>query len=160
MVSFHDWPFAAVAVTGLMYSSWKTAKNGWLLLNNQSPSGQEPSNPGPPLELIGKELRGYRPRWISLSEFTLLQTQFSDLIFIDLRDGDQWDVLPIRAPVTAFCVRRHELSDTLERLPENRIVVFYGVTDLDALLIGVSSRAKAAAPIYILDFEAEYPEGA
>jgi hypothetical protein len=161
MVSFTNWPFAAIAVTGLLYSSWKNAKNGWLLLNNERSSDGERTHPSPKsLELVGKEMRGQRIRWISLLEFTSLLTRFSDLIIIDLRDGDRWDALPIRTPVTAFRVRRHELSEILERLPENRIVVFYGITDLDALLIGASSRANGVAPIYLLDFESEYTEGA
>lgn len=161
MVLFHNWPLAAIATTGLMFSGWKTAKNGWQLLHNERPSDSE--QPQPELEspeFIGTEIRGNRFRYISRRELAWLLHRFSDLIFLDLRGADQWDALQLRAPVTAFRVRRHELADILERLPENRVVVFYGVTDLDALVIDASSRAKAEAPIFVLDHESQYPEGA
>jgi hypothetical protein len=161
MVSFTHWPLAAIAVTGLAFSSWKSARNGWLLLNNErSSDSQHTSFSSKSPELIGKGIRGQRLRWISLLEFNSLLARFSDLIFIDLRDGDRWEVLPLRTPVTAFCVRRHELPEILERLPESRIVVFYGITDLDTLLIGASPRADGVAPIYLLDFDSEFTEGA
>lgn len=161
MIPFYDWPLPAIAVTGLMYPTWRIAQLGKRALSqNGFDAGRQPLSDLRSRDLIGKQIRGLSLRWITFGEFASLLNRFSDLILIDLRQTDQWDPLPVQAPVTAFRVRHHELSEMLEHLPENRTLVFFGLTDLDALIIEASPRAKGSAPIYILDNRAPHREAA
>ncbi len=161
MVPFYDWSLPAIALAGLMYPTWRIAQLGKRALHqNPSATGRWPHDDQGSPERIGKQIRGLSLRWISLGEFTLLLNRFGNLILIDLRPADQWDPLPVQIPLTAFRVRHHELAEVLKHLPRNRILVFHGITDLDALIIEASPRAKGSAPIYILDNYAPHREAA
>lgn len=161
MLPFYDWPLPAIALTGLMYPTWRIAQHGRRALGqNPSDAGRQPLPDLGSKDLPGKRIRGLSLRWINFSEFASLLGRFNDLILIDLRQTDQWDPLPVQTPVTAFRVRHHELPEMLEHLPENRTLVFFGLTDLDALIIEASPRAKGSSPIYILDNHAPHREAA
>lgn len=161
MLPIYDWPLPAIALTGLMYPTWRIAQLGRRAFrDNHSHPGRLPHFPQATPDRLGKQIRGLSLRWISPGEFASLLAKFGDLILIDLGDTDKWDPLPVQVPVTAFRVRRHELAEVLEHLPEDRTLVFHGLTDLDALIIEASPRAKGPAPIYILDDYAPYREAA
>lgn len=161
MVPIYDWPLPAIALASLIYPTWRIAHLGKRALDdNHSNPVRLPHVIQNTPDRIGKQIRGLSLRWISLGEFTSLLARFGDLILLDLRRTDQWDPLPIHIPVTAFRVRHHELAEVLEHLPDNRILVLHGLTDLDALVIEASPRAKSSAPIYILDNDAPHREEA
>lgn len=154
--SFYEWPLSATALAGLLLPVWRIAQNrksafrGGTYLTSESPT--------PFLQLhdpVGIPIRGFRIKWISTRDFPILLARFSDLILIDLRDGDQWSPIPIQAQVSAIRVKNYELAQVLEQLPESSAIVFFGGSDLSAHIIEASPIAKGPAPIYFMGGEVE-----
>jgi hypothetical protein len=73
-----------------------------------------------------------------------------DLIVIDLRPEARSRPFPI-SEVTVLPVALNELSETLECLPSDSSVVFYGATNVSIFLISTSSCMSGSAPLYLLE---------
>jgi hypothetical protein len=136
----------------LLFPTLRNAHNGKAALGNST--SQTSESPSPPHDVpgpFGLSVRGSKLKWISTWEFTALHARFRDLIVIDLREGDQWEPLPVQASASTLRIRNYELAQVLEQLPTDRIIVFLGVTDLGALIIEASPIVKGSAPIYVLN---------
>lgn len=140
------WPVPAVVLAGV-----------WLTVSRFVQSGRRaqvkrsaPASPARPRSAV-HPVAATVPTliWISLHEFRKLLETFHDLIVIDLRDGR--DAAPVPAAEFVLSVKSHELVEVLEAVPADRVVVFYGVSDLSLLLIETSPFMRRAAPAYVLD---------
>lgn len=150
--SFYDWPLSATVLAGLFLPVWRIARKRKSVPRSSTSHTSESSPTFHKMpEPVGVPMRGMKLKWISARDFTSLLARFSDLIVIDLREGDQWSPMPVHSPVSALRVRNYELAQVLEHFPTNRVIVFFGVTDLSALIIEASSVVKGSKPIYFLD---------
>jgi hypothetical protein len=158
------WLFAllflsAMVLTGLLYPTWRIARTGRHPFLNCALSAAQSGT----LLQFASSSAGAQKRavqWMSFGEFLTLLTKCSDLIVIDLREDAQWVPFPGPAAVFVLPVAPHELTDVLERLPADRVVVFYGVSDLNILTIETSSRIKGSAALYALDGDPDDLEAA
>jgi hypothetical protein len=89
-------------------------------------------------------------RWISVSEFTRILTERSDLVVYDLRADAPWDLFPIPTAF-ALTVNPNELDTLLAWLPADRSVVFYGASNLNIFMIVTSHCMEGSAPLYVLE---------
>lgn len=149
---FSLWPLSATALAGLMYPVWQIVRTRRQAFRNGIASD---SQPGAPLPSAPEPARaGARVlKWISIDEFMAVLAKCKDLILVDLREDAQWVPFPVQAAVFVLPVALHELTEVLERLPADRVVVFYGVSDLSILMIEISSRMKGLAQLYVLDIQ-------
>ena len=99
-------------------------------------------------------------KWISAREFVPLLAKFSDLLLIDLREDAQSTPFPVSIALFVFPVKLHELVEVLEQVPTDRVVVFYGVSDLSMSMIVASSRMRGSVPLYVLDDDLDCLEAA
>jgi hypothetical protein len=157
--SFSERPLSPAVLMGLLFPALRNGRNGKAALGNSTSETSESPSPlhyahGP----IGLSIRGSRLKWISSWEFNALHARFCDLIVIDLREGDQWEPLPVQASVSTLRIRNYELARVLEQFPTDKIIVFFGVTELSALMIEASPIVKGPAPIYVLNSQARKEE--
>jgi hypothetical protein len=99
-------------------------------------------------------------KWISAREFVALLTKFSDLLVIDLREEAQRTPFPSSIALFVIPVKLHEFVEVLEQVPMDRVVVFYGVSELSLSMIEASSRMGGSAPLYVLDDDLDCLEAA
>ena len=150
--SFYEWPLSATVLAGLSYPVWRIARKGRAAFLNITFHTSESATPfHERFEPVGFPIRGLKLKFISAREFKSLLVRSSDLIAIDLREGDQWAPLQLQASVSTLRIANYELAQVLEHFPANSTVVFFGVTDLSALIIEASPIAKGSAPIYALN---------
>ena len=149
---FSLWHLSAAALAGLMYPVWQIVQTGRHAFRNSIPSDSQPAAP----PSSAPKPRGAEKRvlkWISIVEFMTVLAKCKDLILVDLREDAQWVPFPVQAAVFVLPVPLHELTEVLEWLPADRVVVFYGVSDLSILMIEASSRMKGLAQLYVLDIQ-------
>lgn len=153
------WPLSATVLAGLLYPAWRISQSGRRALRDSIPSASQPSVP---LQSVPDpaETQTHTLKWISVSEFMALLAKFNDLIVIDLREDAQWTPFSASIAVFVLPVKLYELVEVLERVPSDRVVVFYGVSDLSMLMIKTSSRMKGSAPLYVLDGDLDELEAA
>ncbi len=138
------WSLFVMIVTGLLYPAWRTARTGMYVFRNSTPSDFQPG-------ILPQFAPKHVLQWISIGEFMTVLATCSDLIVIELRENAHRSQFPGPSDVLVIPVAPHELPDVLECLPTDRVVVFYGVSDLSILMIETSSRFKGSAPLYVLD---------
>jgi hypothetical protein len=154
--SFYEWPLSATALAGLLLPVWRIAQNRKSAFRRGTYRAPDLSTPLLHLhDPVGIPIRGSRFRWISTRDFPTLFARFSDLILIDLRDGDQWSPIPVHTQVFAIRVKKYELAQVLEQLAVNKVIVFFGATDFAALIIEASPIVKGSAPIFFMEGEVE-----
>jgi hypothetical protein len=153
--SLCEWPLSATILTGFLFPALRNARKGEAAFrSSNSHSSGSPSSFHDIAGAIGLSIRGLKLRWISAREFTSLHARFCDLIVIDLREGDQWAPLPVPESISTLRIRKYELAQVLEHFPTDRIIVFFGVTELSALIIESSPIVKGSASVYVLNSQA------
>jgi hypothetical protein len=141
------WPVPAVVLAGLWFTASRMVQSGRRARAKRQPPASQPQ------VAVKGAAHAVVPtstlRWISLSEFMNLLVTFKDLIVIDLRDDPH--AAPVPAAEFVLAVKVHDLVEVLELVPADKVVVFYGVSDLSLLLIETSHFMHRPAPAYVLD---------
>lgn len=140
------WPVPAVILAGLWFTASRLVQSG-------RRAQVKRSLPAAPVQAAGAVLPVAATvpnlKWISWREFLNLVATFNDLIVIDLRDDRH--AAPVLAAEFVLTVKLHDLVEVLELVPADKVVVFYGVSDLSLLLIETSPFMRRTAPAYVLD---------